>query len=209
MEKDVVLSISKRMAKHLQKQVDANIYLTRRWDRSLSLNDRNQFARRKKADIFISIHANASTNSNAKGIETYYLNNASDKAAKRLAAQENRLAPKALSTTEHILSTMLQNVNTDESRQLAKKVQSSLIKDISKDYSDVENRKVRSALFYVLVGAKCPAILVESSFISNASEERRLMSGEFQEQFAHSVAKGVMQYLVNKKGIKQNNEITQ
>ena len=100
------------------------------------------------------------------GIETYYLNNATDRAAARLAKQENKASGKKLSDVEHILSTMLQNHDTAESAQLARDIQKSMMTRMSSRYPSVADRGVRSALFYVLVGAKCPAVLLETSFIS-------------------------------------------
>ncbi|HPQ81082.1 MAG TPA: N-acetylmuramoyl-L-alanine amidase [bacterium] len=194
-EKDVTLALSKRLAAAIRSSVDAKVYLTRRDDRTLSLEDRNAFAVAKKADLFISIHANASTDRRSSGIETYYLNNATDEAAARLAKRENRGARKKISDVERILSIMLQNYDAAESRLLASDVQGSLAKNMRRRYSGVKNRSVRSALFYVLVGAKCPAILVETSFISNPVEEKRLLRRDYQSDIASSIAAGVREYL--------------
>lgn len=194
-EKDVTLALSKRLADKIRSSVDAKVFLTRSDDRALSLEERNAFAVAKKADLFISIHANASTNRRMSGIETYYLNNATDEAAARLAKRENRAARKKLSDVEGILSIMLQNYDAAESKLLASDVQGSLVNRMGKRYSGVKNRSVRSALFYVLVGAKCPAILVETSFISNPVEEKRLKSRDYQADIAASIADGVNRYV--------------
>ncbi len=129
------------------------------------------------------------------GIETYYLNNASDAAAGKLAKRENKAAKKKLSQVEHILSTMLQNYDTAESEVLASDVQGSLMSRMGKRYEGIRNRRVRSALFYVLFGAKCPAILVESSFISNPREEKRLKDHDYQEELARSILDGIQKYV--------------
>ncbi len=194
-EKDVVLDISKRIATRLKKETGAKVYLTRSRDKTLTLEQRNAYAVSKKANLFISVHANASRKRDQVGIETYYLNNATDKAAAKLAARENRNAGQNLSTVEHILSTMLLNHDAGESNALATDVQRSMVKRVGKRYSKVRDRGVRSALFYVLVGAKCPAILVETAFISNPREEKRLKSTPYQEAVAISVADGVGRYL--------------
>lgn len=196
-EKDVTLSLSKRLADDLRDSVDAKVYLTRTDDRTLTLEERNAFAVAKKADLFISIHANASTNRKMSGIETYYLNNASDAASAKLAKRENQAARKKMSDVEHILSTMLQNYDAAESQLLASDVQGALVERIGKRYGGVKDRRVRSALFYVLVGAKCPAILVESSFISNPREEKRLREKGYQTDIAASIAAGVRRYVVS------------
>lgn len=195
LEKDVTLLLSKKIANQLREEMDAKVFLTRTHDETLTLEDRNAIAVSKKADLFISVHANASTNRKMAGIETYYLNNASDEAAARLARRENRSARKKMSKVEHILSTMLQNHDAAESQLLARDVQSSLMARMGKRYPGVKNRSVRSALFYVLVGAKCPAILVESSFISNPKEEKRLTNRSYQADLAASITDGIRKYM--------------
>ncbi len=192
MEKDVVLKISKKLQAHLKNR-GYDALLTRSDDSTLSLEARNQKAVSKKADVFISVHANAAHNKKMRGIETYYLNVASDAAAEKLAKRENAAATKKLSDVEHILSTMMLTYDAAESKDLATEVQRRLIDKMS-SYSGVKNRSVRSALFYVLVGAKCPAILVETSFISNPTEEKRLSSEKYQIALATAIADGVDAY---------------
>lgn len=195
MEKGIALSVAKKLASTLKEGLDAKIHLTRSDDSTLTLEDRNAIAVSKKADLFISVHANASTDKKMSGIETYFLNNASDRAADKLAKRENRAARKKLSAVEHILSTMLQNYDAAESELLASDVQKSLMGRMGKKYTGVRNRRVRSALFYVLVGAKCPAILVETSFISNPREAARLRDHRYQADLAKSIAEGVQKYI--------------
>jgi len=200
-EKDITLKISKRLARELKKRKGVKVYITRSRDKSLTLEERSAFAIKKRADLFISIHVNASRRKESRGISTYYLNNATDRAAARLAKQENRAARKKLSDVEHILSTMLQNHDTAESSQLARDIQKSMMKRMSTRYPNVTDRGVRSALFYVLVGAKCPAVLLETSFISNPLEERRLRLGHYRDHLAIGAAQGVSEYikLINKR----------
>ncbi len=194
LEKDITLAIAKRLAKELRRDLGANVWLTRNDDRTLTLEQRNSFAVRKKADLFISIHANASKNRSASGIETYYLNNATDEAAARLAARENQSTRKKLSEVEHIISTMLQTYDAAESLDLATEVQARLTKQLKSSHEKVKNRGVRSALFYVLVGAKCPAILVEAAFISNPREEKLLRNKKYQKNVASAISDGVKRY---------------
>ncbi len=194
-EKDVTLAISKRLADEIRDELGARVWLTRGDDRTLTLDQRDATAVAKKADLFISIHANAANDKSMSGIETYYLNNATDEAAARLAKRENKSTKKKLSTVEHILSTMLQNFDTEESRELAEKVQRAMSRGMAETNGKARDRGVRSALFYVLVGAKCPAILVETSFISNPREEKLLGKGKYQEGLASSITEGVQRYL--------------
>lgn len=193
-EKDVVLSISKMLAKELSRDID-KVTLTRSKDKYITLEERDKIAVKKKADLFVSIHANAANDRKMGGVETYYLNNATDKAAARLAERENKSLGKKMSDVQQILSTMQQNFDTVESRKLAQQIQNSLVKNLSKKYKGVKDRKVRSALFYVLVGSKCPAVLVEASFLSNPVEEKRLRSDAYQMEVASSIADGVRKYL--------------
>jgi N-acetylmuramoyl-L-alanine amidase len=196
-EKDVTLQIAKRVAEELRQKLHAEVFLTRADDRTLSLEQRDAVAVAKKADLFVSVHANAAENRSMSGIETYYLNNATDEAATRLAKRENQSSQKKLSQVEHIISTMLQNEDTEASRELASNVQRSLTARVSRYAKDgrVHDRGVRAALFYVLVGAKCPAILVETSFISNPREEKLLRDRTYQTSVSQAIAEGVGAYL--------------
>ncbi len=199
LEKDVTLALSKELEAMLRKEVGAKVWLTRTSDKTLTLEQRHEFAARKKADLFISVHANASRESSASGVETYYLNNATDEAARKLAVRENRSSGKKLTQVEHILSTMLQNYDAAQSRDLASDVQSRLAKRVGNlAGGGVQNRGVRSAMFYVLVGARCPAILVEAAFISNPREEKLLRTDAFQRKIAQAVTEGVKLYLKQK-----------
>lgn len=195
LEKAVTLSISKRVARVLKKRLACDVSLTRAKDQFVSLDERNIIANRQQSDLFISIHANAAANPDTHGVQTYYLNNASDNAAQRLAARENTMAGKSLSEVEHIVNTMLQNAFTEESRRLADTVHRALITRLQGKYTEIQDQKVRSALFYVLVGAKSPSILVETSFLSNPREEVRLMNATYQETIAQGIADGVQQFL--------------
>jgi len=194
-EKTVTLRVAKKLVKVLEQKLSANVYLTRTDDRDLPLEKRNAYANSKKADLFVSIHANANKNRKISGIETYYLNNASDEAAKRLALRENKAASKPQNEVDQILLTLFQNYNTEESRLFAQDVHKTMILTLSRDYKDLKDHKVRSALFYVLVGAKCPGILIEMSFISNPIEEKRLNNPAYQEHLADAIGDGVGQYV--------------
>lgn len=198
-EKMVTLALAKKLATELGDKLNATVYLTRTTDKDLPLEKRNAVANAKKADLFISIHANANKNRKISGIETYYLNNASDEAAKRLAQRENKSAAKPQGEVDKILLTLFQNYNTEESRVFADDVHKTMVSRLTKRYKDLKDHKVRSALFYVLVGAKCPGILVETSFISNPVEEKRLTNPNYQEHLADAIASGVERYVtINK-----------
>ncbi|MBI2341384.1 MAG: N-acetylmuramoyl-L-alanine amidase [Deltaproteobacteria bacterium] len=193
-KKDVTLSLSKKLAEQIKNDIKgAKVFLTRGNDATLTLDDRVKFANKKRADLFISIHANAAVSKKQRGVQTYFLNNASDDAARRQA-----------SDLEKIISTMIQNASTEESRILAKSVHHRLVKDLSGKYSGVADQKVRSAMFYVLVGVKCPSILVETSYVSNPKEEARLNNKDYQATIAKAVAKGLDEHLKSKKSLAIN-----
>lgn len=196
-EKNLTLAISKRLAAVLHDTLGAEVSLTRQDDRYIPLQDRNTLGNKIHADLFISIHANASESHDPHGIETYYLNNASDKASKRLADRENRAFGKEISTLQKIITTMLQNANTEDSRDLAIAVQSNMIRGLSATYPNILDKHVKTALFYVLVGSKSPSILVETGFVTNPLEEKRLNSVAYQRKLAETIAAGVKRYLTS------------
>lgn len=191
LEKTVTLQIANALARHLRAEYGCIVTLTRTADRAVSLGERNRIANTAHADLFVSIHANAATNTSAHGTQTYYLNNATDQASRRLAARENAAAGTNLSELDNIVSTMLQNAYTEDSAALAGAVQRSVVGRLAKKYPRVTDQKVHSALFYVLVGAKSPAILVETAFISNPEEEQRLQNAAFQVELAAGIARGI------------------
>lgn len=201
-EKNITLQLSKKLAAGLKNNLkNAGVFLTRDNDKTISLDDRVRFANKKKADFFISVHANASTSKKEHGIQTYYLNNASDAASSRLARQENKSEGRNISDLEKIIATMIQNISTEESRALAASVQKSMVGSLSARYSGIADQKVRSALFYVLVGVKCPSILIETSYISNPKEEKRLGSRDYQSDVADAIADGMSTHLKKRKAL--------
>ena len=193
-EKDVSLQIAKKLALTLKKELGLEVFLTRTRDQTLSLEDRTAFAEKQKADLFISIHANAADAKSVGGVQTFYLNNASSKAAERLAARENKVTGKDLGPIQKILTTMLQNATTEESKDLAQAVHHGIVKNLNSKYLDVEDQKVHSALFYVLVGTKIPSVLVETSFITNPKEERRLKDSGYQWDIVKGITSGVQHF---------------
>ncbi len=194
-EKDVVFSIAKRLKRSLEKNGKARVLLTRTSDKFLELEDRTRFANRQNADLFISIHANASRDRKAKGVETYYLDNTTDKAAIRLARIENRTAKKKLDDLQQILQGLRLNSNAIASNLLAHTVQGELIRNLRNRHKKVKDLGSKGNLFYVLLGAHMPSILVEVSFISNPTEEKRLRNASYQDTVARGIANGVNRFL--------------
>ena len=194
-EKEIVLQIAKKLAKKIQNELGCKVYLTRSDDRYLTLEERTAIANTREADLFISLHTNAHKNSEAYGIETYFLNLATDDEAIRVAAMENATSRKNISDLQTILTDLMQNTKINESAKLASFVQNSLNENLSKRYDRINNKGVKQAPFYVLLGAQMPAILVETGFISNAHECKRLLSPEYQDHICSAIVNGIRQYI--------------
>ncbi|MEK7308099.1 MAG: N-acetylmuramoyl-L-alanine amidase, partial [Nitrospirota bacterium] len=169
MEKDVVLDVAKKLGALLKDKYNMEVIFTRDRDVFIPLEERTAIANSKKADFFISIHANASRKKGAKGIETYFLNWTDDEQAMRVAARENAISYEKMREFQKgdFLQMILQDKERDykneESLKLAGSVQNSLINSLIQDYDEIHNLGVKWALFYVLVDADMPSILVETS----------------------------------------------
>lgn len=205
-EKDVVLSIAKKLGEILKEKYNIDVILTRDKDIFIPLEDRTAIANSKKADLFISIHANASRRRNARGIETYFLNWTTDEESNRVAARENAISYKKMKEFQKgdlqmILQDKARDYKNDESRDLAGGIQASLIDNLNQDYKEIFNLGVKWALFYVLVGAEMPSVLIETSFISNREEEKRLSDNKYKEKIAEAIAGGINNYFESKKKI--------
>jgi len=193
-EKDIALSIAKKLAVKLKNEMGIQVVLTRKDDRFVALEDRTAMANAENADLFISLHVNASPNAEARGIETYYLDNTTDEAAMRLAARENAAARKNISDLQFILSDMTQNMKLEDSITLAHRVQGAIVGGMSKVMSDVKDLGVKQALFYVLVGARMPSVLVEMFFITNRTEGRALALASYQDAMVEALFEGIQKY---------------
>jgi len=195
-EKDIVLQISRRLAKKIRKELKYEVYLTRNSDTYLTLEERTAIANTKNADLFISIHTNSHKNRRAYGIETYFLNLATDDDAIRVAAMENATSTKNISDLQSILSDLMQNAKINESSRLAGYVQASMVRHLkNKRYSRIKDKGVKQAPFYVLLGAQMPAVLVETSFISNPRECKRLITPQYQERLCEAIIQGIRTYI--------------
>ncbi len=194
-EKDIVLKLAKKLAIELRERLKCTVLLTRSTDKRLTLEERTAIANTQRADLFISLHVNAAKNRKLRGIETYILNLATDKQAIAVAARENATSEKNISDLDLILSDLMQNTKIEESTRLANLVQNNFIKGMRKTYSGINNLGVKQAPFYVLLGARMPSILIETSFISNKTECKRLMSDSYQAAIASNITDGVEKYI--------------
>jgi len=195
-EKDATLAIARRLAAKLRK-AGFEVVMTRSDDRYVALEERTAIANTKKGDLFVSIHANAHPRRALAGVETWVLNVADDRYAVRLAARENGADLDEAgegSQAQRILTDLDAKAATGASRRLAHLVQREITGAVRTRFGEVQDLGVKSALFYVLLGARMPAVLVETAFISNRREEQRLASPAYQDEVASAVSRAVEQF---------------
>ena len=189
-EKGIVLSISHKLREILTER-GYIVLMTRDTNRFIPLKKRTEFATQHKADIFLSIHANGSKSSRANGIETYYLDvTSTDKAAEKIAAQENANSGYSIQELETLLKGLIRQSKSEDSKRLARHVQQALVQT-----TGAVNRGVKHARFVVLIGTKVPAILIETGFVSNPVEGRKLSTTAYQYKIATAIAQGVDKFL--------------
>ena len=193
-EKDIVLSVAKKLARKLTAELRVQVLLTRNDDRYVPLEDRTAMANNENADLFISLHVNASPNADARGIETYYLDNTTDEAAVRLAARENGTSRRNISDLQFILSDMTQNMKLEDSISLAHRLHGALVGGMAKVVGDVKDLGVKKALFHVLVGARMPSVLVEMFFITHRNEARAMSQESYQDALVESLFEGIQKF---------------
>ncbi|HEX8882060.1 MAG TPA: N-acetylmuramoyl-L-alanine amidase, partial [Candidatus Acidoferrum sp.] len=175
----------------------ADVIYTRSDDTFVPLEERTNFANQAKADLFISIHANSSRDTGARGIETYYLNLKGTSEAMEVAARENATAQEGVHDLESLVKRIAQTEKIDESKEFAEDIQESLSNRIQKTSKSVRNRGVRKAPFVVLIGADMPSILTEISFLSNPADEKLLKQPEQRQRVAEGLYQGISSYLQN------------
>ena len=188
-EKNITLKIAKMVKKDLFKFLPKNrykIYMTRQTDRFIELEDRVKFANKLNADLFVSIHCNASRNRKLKGFQTFYLNPARD-----------RVQIDTSNDLQAIIDDLMKTARISESVKFAETVHYTLIHYLRKRYSQIEDHGVKKAPFYVLVGTRMPAILVEVSFISNPLENRRLRNYTYLRNVSYRIALGIKRYITH------------
>lgn len=201
LEKVIVLEVAKELEQLLRERLRAKTFLTRTTDVFIPLADRTKLANDRAADLFVSIHANASEYKTAQGVETYYLDNTNEKSSLKLADRENaslNFGPKQNSDLGFIFSDLIQNVKLDDSISLAHHLQNSLTQTLSRYYQGVNNLGVKKAPFYVLVGAHMPCVLSEISFIDHPVEGRRLGEERYQKLIAQALYEGIRKFFIKR-----------
>lgn len=199
-EKDVVLDVAKRLRTLLSRQSRVDVTLTRSDDRFVSLEARTIVAAERRADLFISIHANSSPRRETKGLETYVLGKSSDAAAHATAERENAAPGQTAQDLDALIQTILGDLSDttreEQSLELAHTVKESVVHGIGKRY-DVVDLGIKRAPFYVLLNTGMPGILSEIAFLSNPDDARRLANPSFRQHVAEALAAGVMKYVTS------------
>ena len=197
-EKDIVLDICKRLGLLLEKKTNINVVYTREEDVFIHLWERTKLANESNGKIFVSIHANWNANSSARGFETYLLNQGKSDDAIELASRENAVIKleehsgnkyKELTSENLIMATMAQSMFVKESEELAALIQDELGKRL-----DSRNRGIKQAGFFVLIGASMPNVLIETGFLSNPTEERRLKQSSYRQKIAEGIFSAIVKF---------------
>jgi N-acetylmuramoyl-L-alanine amidase len=194
-EKDLVLDVALRLQRLVKSELGAEVVMTRDTDVFIPLEERTAIANSRDADLFLSIHANSSRSPRARGIETYFLNFAVDPHAEEVAARENAISAATLKDLQGLVKAITLNSKINESRDFASSVHEALVESLRPGYPDIQDRGVRTAPFYVLIGANMPSILAEIAFVSHPEEEKLLKTPKRRDQIARSLLAGVKAYL--------------
>ena len=194
-EKDITLDIAMRLKTRLIENGFSQISMTRQNDSFVSLQNRVSFAKQAKADLFISIHVNSLPGVPDDVIETYYFGPSKDEKTRRLAVQENKGSEYGLSDFKTIVEKLGRTMKLQESRELAKSIQTNLFQNSIKQNRSIQNNGVKRAPFVVLLGLDVPSVLAEVSCMSNAREEQDLNNVTHRENVAEYLANGIFDYL--------------
>ena len=200
LEKDLVLDVALRLGKLLESRMGAEVVYTRNDDTFIPLETRTAIANQTEADLFISIHANSSSDPAARGIETYYLNFTTSKDALEVAARENAVSDKTIHELQDLVKKIALKDKMEESREFAVDVQQSLFNGLATQ--GMRNRGVKKAPFIVLIGANMPSILAEISFVSNPADAKRLRTPEYRQRIAESLYRGTSKYVNGLSGLR-------
>lgn len=206
-EKDLVLEVGKRLGKMLETRLGAEVVYTRKDDTFIPLETRTAIANQQRADLFISIHANSSSDADARGVETYYLNFTSSPEALEVAARENAVSEKSIYELQDLVKKIALKEKIEESREFAGDVEESLHSGLAAKSPAIRDRGVKKAPFIVLIGANMPSILAEISFVSNPTDEHRLETSEYRQRIAESLYRGIAKYANGLSGVKVASKI--
>jgi N-acetylmuramoyl-L-alanine amidase len=193
-ESELVLDVAKRLAALLRKQTDIEVVMTRETDVFIELEERTAIANREGADLFLSIHANSARNLQARGVETYFLNFATNPEAEAVAARENATSSRQMHHLPDIVRAIALNNKINESREFADTIQRAMVQRLSTRNQPAADRGVKQAPFVVLIGAEMPSVLAEISFLTNRQDAALLKTTAYRQQIAQALFDGIVRY---------------
>lgn len=201
-EKDVVLDVALRLGALLKQRLGADVIYTRDTDTFIPLETRTEIANKAHADLFISIHANSSSDPTVRGVETYYLNFTTSADALAVAARENAVSDQSIHQLSDLVKKIALQDKISESRTFASDVEQSLYGGLESGNPGLRDRGVKKAPFVVLIGANMPSILAEISFLTNPEDASELRRPKYRERIAESLYKGVARYVDSLGGVR-------
>jgi N-acetylmuramoyl-L-alanine amidase len=201
-EKDVVLDVALRLGKLLKDKLGAQVVYTRSDDTFIPLETRTAIANQAQADLFISVHANSSPDTSARGVEVYYLNFTSSADALEVAARENAVSNESIHQLSDLVKKIALQDKISESKEFADDVDQSLYAGLEEGNAGLKDRGVKKAPFVVLIGANMPSILAEISFLTNPQDAQELREGAYRERIAESLYRGVARYVSSMNGMR-------
>ena len=193
-ESELVLDVALRLEKLLQKAPGVEVILTRRTDEFIALQERTAIANREGADLFLSIHANASSNAQARGVETYFLNFANNLSAAAVAARENAASGQPMGALPDIVKAIALHNKLDESRDFATQIQRTMFERLRATNASIRDLGVKQAPFVVLIGAAMPSVLAEIAFVTNPQEAKLLKGGPYRQRIAEALFNAIRSY---------------
>jgi N-acetylmuramoyl-L-alanine amidase len=201
-EAELVLDVALRLETLLLKSPGTEVILTRRTDEFVPLQERTAIANREGADLFLSIHANASESHSARGVETYFLNFANNLGAAAVAARENAASGQAMGALPDIVKSIALSNKLDESRDFATQIQHTLVERLRGSNKTIKDLGVKQAPFVVLIGAAMPSVLAEISFVTNPQESKLLRGATYRQRIAEALYNAIRKYQTSLKGLK-------
>jgi N-acetylmuramoyl-L-alanine amidase len=201
-EKDVVLDVALRLGRLLKQRLGADVIYTRSDDTFIPLETRTAIANQAQADLFISVHANSSPDTSARGVEVYYLNFTSSADALEVAARENASSDQSIHQLSDLVKKIALQDKINESREFAGDVDSSLYTGLDQGNPGLKDRGVKKAPFVVLIGANMPSILAEISFLTNPDDASQLREPQYRQRIAESLYRGVSRYVSSLNGVR-------
>jgi N-acetylmuramoyl-L-alanine amidase len=206
-ESQLTLDVALRLQKLLEKEPGVEVVMTRTTDVFIPLEERTRIANREGADLFLSIHANASRNTRAHGVETYFLNFATNPDAEAVAARENAGSGQTMRKLPDIVRAIALNNKIDESRDFAEMVQRGMVQRMATRNKALRSIGVKQAPFVVLIGAAMPSVLAEMSFVTSRQDAALLKTPAYRQQIAQGLFDAIVRYQQSLKKMRSSSTV--